>query len=168
MRKEMVDIVDDDDRVIGKADINEVTARKLLFRVARIIVVNSQGKIFVHQRQHSMMVFPGHYDFGAAGIVSSGESYLQAATRELAEELGIRNTAMKEIGRFRHERQTRTLNAVFLCMHDGPVTLQEEEIIHGRFMTQREIEALAKKEKMHPGGMIAYGMYVERRDEKKT
>ncbi len=161
MKKEMVDIVDDDDKVIGKTDIDDVVAKKLLFRVARIIVVNSEGKVFVHQRQHSMAVFPGHYDFGAAGIVSSGESYLQAAARELAEELGVRNTAMKEIGRFRHERQTRTLNAVFLCTHDGPMTLQEEEIIHGRFMTQREIETLAKKEKMHPGGMTAYAMYLE-------
>ncbi|MFD4759808.1 NUDIX domain-containing protein, partial [Streptomyces sp. NPDC058439] len=37
--------------------------------------------------------FPGHYEIASGGAVAAGESYEEAAARELAEELGVRAPA---------------------------------------------------------------------------
>src|SRR5680860_1615608 len=86
---EVVDVVDEDDRVVGYAARAEVRAKKLLHRGATILCRNSQGDIYVHRRTDDKDVFPGMYDACLGGMVGRGESYEAAARRELAEELGI-------------------------------------------------------------------------------
>lgn len=158
---EIVDIVDEEDNVIGKGPIDDVRQNNQWFRVARIIVVNSSGKFFVHQRSWNHVVFPGHYDFGAAGIVSSGEDYATAAKRELEEEIGAKKVPLRFVAHFKREGPAKTQTHVYCCTYDGAITIQEDEIIHGRFMTGDEIEKLQKKEKFHPGGVEAYRKYLE-------
>src|SRR6266542_5461370 len=87
--EEMVDLVDEDDRVVGVAPRSEVRARNLLHREVAAICRNSAGAIYVHRRTDTKDVFPGLYDMWVAGVVSSGETYAQAVRRELEEELGI-------------------------------------------------------------------------------
>ncbi len=87
--EEIVDLVDEDDNVIGRAPRREVRARNLLHREVGAIVRNRRGEIYVHRRVDTKNVFPGMYDMFVAGIVTSGESYDGAIRRELAEELGI-------------------------------------------------------------------------------
>ncbi len=40
----------------------------------------------------------GKWDDSVAGHVDEGETYLEAATRELAEEIGVVNTDLEEVG----------------------------------------------------------------------
>ena len=42
---------------------------------------------------------PGLWDSSAAGHVDSGEDYAACATRELAEELGLEDHDLKEVGK---------------------------------------------------------------------
>ncbi|MFE7046167.1 NUDIX domain-containing protein, partial [Streptomyces atratus] len=52
--------------------------------------LNKRGRILVHRRSEQVSRFPGLYEVEVGGAANVGESYEQAATRELAEELGIR------------------------------------------------------------------------------
>lgn len=88
--EEIVDLVDEEDHVLGKAPRREIRARNLLHREVAAIVRNPVGEIYVHRRADTKDVFPGMYDMFVAGVVTSGESYDDAVRRELTEELGVR------------------------------------------------------------------------------
>lgn len=51
---------------------------------------DQEGRILVHRRAADMSRFPGQYNWLIGGGVEAGESYEDAAARELTEELGVR------------------------------------------------------------------------------
>ncbi|MGW7454061.1 NUDIX hydrolase [Streptomyces sp. NPDC054787] len=86
---EVLDVVDRDDRVVGQAPRGEVYARGLIHRCVFVQVTDARGRVFVHRRTASKLVFPSHYDMFVGGVVGAGESYARAALREAEEELGV-------------------------------------------------------------------------------
>lgn len=86
---EILDIVDENDEVVGQATRGEATARGLRHRCAFIEARDADGRIFVHRRTATKLVFPSHYDMFVGGVVGAGETYGEAALREAEEELGV-------------------------------------------------------------------------------
>ncbi|MFF7789423.1 NUDIX domain-containing protein [Streptomyces sp. NPDC007991] len=87
---ELVERVDEQDRVIGVADRDEAIRNGWLHRVATTVCRDPRGRVLVYRRPEHVSRFPGHYDWLFGGGVEVGESYEEAAARELAEELGVR------------------------------------------------------------------------------
>ncbi|MGI5451675.1 NUDIX hydrolase [Streptomyces sp. CA-249302] len=87
---ELVERVDEDDRVLGVVERAEAVREKWLHRIAVTICRDPEGRILVVRRAKKRSLFPGHYDVLVGGAVGVGESYGDAAARELAEELGLR------------------------------------------------------------------------------
>lgn len=87
---ELVEHVDEQDRVLGIVDRGEAIRRRWLHRVATIVCRDAEGRILVHRRPESLSRFPGQYNWLLGGAVDAGETYEDAAARELAEELGVR------------------------------------------------------------------------------
>lgn len=86
--EETLDIVDRNDRVIGRATRSDVYAKKLLHRIAHILIFNSEGEMLLQLRSKKSSFCPGHWSTAVGGHVVSGESYEVAARREFKEELG--------------------------------------------------------------------------------
>ncbi len=86
---ELLDIVDEQDRVIGQARRGEAYARRLPHRCVFVQARDAEGRIFVHRRTPTKLVFPSMYDLFVGGVVGAGESYDDAALREAEEELGV-------------------------------------------------------------------------------
>ncbi len=86
---ELFDVVDADDRVIGQATRAVVHRDCLLHRSAHVFVFNGRGELFLQRRALGKDENPGVWDSSAAGHLDAGESYVQAARRELLEELGL-------------------------------------------------------------------------------
>jgi len=86
---EVVERVDAQDRVLGPVSRREAVREGWLHRVAVAVCHDPRGRILVHRRASEVPRFPGHYEVGVGGAVGAGESYEQAAARELAEELGV-------------------------------------------------------------------------------
>lgn len=76
-------VVDENDQVVGTMDKAEAHRTGVLHRIAVVYVENPAGQILVQVRSN------GRLDHSAAGHVDVGESYLEAAQRELHEELGV-------------------------------------------------------------------------------
>lgn len=86
----MLDLVNEKDEVIGTMERNEVYAKGLSnFRVINVFLKNSDGKLFIPRRQLTKRLFPGGLDVSCGGHVSSGETYLEACTKEVSEELNF-------------------------------------------------------------------------------
>ncbi|MFJ2440423.1 MULTISPECIES: NUDIX domain-containing protein [unclassified Streptomyces] len=86
---EILDVVDEDDRVTGQAPRAEIYARGLRHRCVFVLVRDGQDRIFVHRRTAGKLVFPSLYDMFVGGVLGAGESYGAAALREAEEELGV-------------------------------------------------------------------------------
>jgi isopentenyldiphosphate isomerase len=87
---ELVERVDAQDRVLGLVTRRQATREGWLHRIASTLCRDERGRILVHRRSEQLSRFPGLYEVLVGGAVEVGESYEQAAARELAEELGIR------------------------------------------------------------------------------
>lgn len=88
--EEFLDLVDHQDRVIGKLERAQVYAQGFHnFRVINAFLINEQGQLWVPRRTAHKRLFPLHLDVSVGGHVSSGETYEEAFAREMQEEIGI-------------------------------------------------------------------------------
>ena len=159
---EWVDVVDDDDRVVGRAPRAEMRRRNLPHRAVYILVVNARGELFVHERTPSKDVYPGYRDVTVGGVVAAGENYDTAAAREVAEELGVQ-AALERLGPTVYEDEgTRVRGMVYLARHDGPFVLQPEEIVSGEFVALARALELTRQERCCPDGAAVLRDYAGR------
>ncbi|MFG3722490.1 NUDIX hydrolase [Streptomyces massasporeus] len=86
---EQVEQVDADDRVMRIVRRDDAVREGWLHRVAGVVCRDVRGRILVNRRSSGVPWFPGTYAPLIAGAVRPGESYAQAAGRELREELGV-------------------------------------------------------------------------------
>jgi len=120
-----------------------------------IIVQNSSGKLFVHQRSADKETFPLPYGLGAGGHVESGEKPIQAAKRELKEELGI-GPKPESLFSIRFEsNEFKHIVHVFKALYNGGVD-SSEEFKWGRWMNIEEIDRLVDDNKLCPDTKILY------------
>lgn len=101
MNDEYLDLVNEQDEVIGKKPRSEVYAEGLSnFRVVNAFVVNSKGQLWIPRRAATKRIFPSCLDMSMGGHVESGETYEESFTREVVEELGIdtNTTSWKLLG----------------------------------------------------------------------
>jgi len=165
-RDEIVLIVDQDNRETGSAPRHEMRARGLPHRACYILVFNSRGELFVQQRTMGKDIYPGYYDIAAGGVVLAGESYDEAAGRELQEELGIRQTTLTAHFTFFYaEGKNQVWGRVYSCTYDGQLSLQAEEIAGGFFADPEEVLALTKKEPFTPDGIYVLQRFLQEKNE---
>lgn len=90
MQDEYLDLVDENDVVIGKKLRSEIYAEKLSnYRVANAFIVNSKGEMWIPRRTADKKIYPSCLDMSVGGHVESGEGYDETFKREVAEELNI-------------------------------------------------------------------------------
>ncbi len=140
--KEVLDVVDANDNVVGQATREECHKQFLRHRAVQIFVFDLNGNIFVQKRSKKKDVFPSMYEASCSGHVQTGEAYRQAAVRELAEELGITHQEheLKEL--FTFKLQAKPEHEIILqfslqCKCVG--TLHKEEVESGTLMTWDEM-----------------------------
>ena len=142
--QELLEVVDENNRVIGLEKRGVIHAKGLMHRSAQVVVFNSKDELFLQKRSGHKDEFPGLWDSSAAGHVDPGESYPDCARRELCEELGISDADELEL-LFRIPASESTgfeHCCVFRCRHEGPFSLQPEEVDEGRWVPAAEMDRL--------------------------
>jgi len=86
---ELVDVVSENDEIIGQDLRSNKIEKNFISRVAAVFLVDSEGKFIITKRAEQKRTDPGLLDLAAVGGVLAGESYETAAKRELEEELSI-------------------------------------------------------------------------------
>jgi isopentenyldiphosphate isomerase len=143
MADELVDIVDDDDLVIATVTRVEMRSKRLQHRSVGIAVVSSDGHLLIHRRSETKDIWPGWWDIAAGGVVAAGETYEEAAERELAEELGIDDVAFEFLGAAHYvDDELAALCRGYRVVHDGPFTFADGEIAEARWVTFAELDTV--------------------------
>ena len=156
---ELLDIVDEDDRVVGQSPRGEAYARGLRHRCVFIEARDADGRIFVHRRTPTKLVFPSLYDMFVGGVVGAGETYDDAALREAEEELGVSGLSRPEpLFKFLYDDgDGRTWwSSVYQVRCDLPVRPQAEEVAWHAFLPRDEVERRLSEWEWVPDGLAAY------------
>ncbi len=140
---ELLDTVDAANNVVGQFPRNEVHARGLMHRSVHVLLFNTRQQLFVQKRSVSKDTNAGLWDTSAAGHVDAGESPLEAAVRELHEELGVRVEAddLEPVVLFAPDPTTgNEFVQVYRATSDAVLTLEEDEIDDGRWFDGDELD----------------------------
>ncbi len=163
MKEEIFDIVDSNDKVIGKATRQECHSnKKLMHRGVDIFIFNSKGQLLLQKRSMKKDLYPGVWASSASGHLDSGETYEEAAERELKEELGIK-TKFAPLAKYKCilEKESE-IDMLFIGRHDGPFSISREEIDEARFFGMSYIkEKMAAEPEMFSAGFRkAFRVYI--------
>ncbi len=151
---ESIVIVDRENRIIGTVARRIMRQQRLIHRASYILVFNVKEELFVQKRTATKDIYPGYWDLAAGGVVLAGESYEEAARRELAEELGIKGRRLRCLfDQYYEDADNKVWGRIFTCTHNGPFTLQREEIDDGCFMSLKDIATLQQTEPITPDGV---------------
>ncbi|WP_405579858.1 NUDIX hydrolase [Streptomyces sp. NBC_01092] len=156
---EILDIVDEQDRVIGRSPRGEAYAKGLCHRCVFIEARDAQGRLFVHRRTPTKLVFPSRYDMFVGGVVGAGESYDDAALREAEEELGVSGLPRPSyLFKFLYDDGTGQTwwSAVYEVRCELPVSPQVEEVAWHDFLSEAEVERRLTDWAWVPDGLAAY------------
>jgi len=163
---EILDIVDENDRVTGQSPRGEVYARGLRHRCVFILARDADGRIFVHRRTPTKLVFPSLYDMFVGGVVGAGEAYDDAALREAEEELGVSGLPRPRfLFKFLYDNGPggSWWSAVYEVRCELPVRPQVEEVAWHAFLPEEELARRLPEWEWVPDGLAAYERLRERR-----
>lgn len=164
--EEWFDVVNERDEVIRQATRRDVHANGWWHRAVHVLVFDSGGRVFLQRRSMLKDLSPGKWDSSCSGHLDAGEDYDAAAIRELYEEIGIRISDAPERW-FRIEAcepTTWEFVWVYRLRHDGPLTLDPEEIQYGEWVAPEEVSRrlAARPDDFCPSFQLLWPMAVQR------
>src|SRR3989344_4745471 len=150
---EVLEIVDNDNKVIGQATRGECYKKGLLYRAVNIFIYNSKGQVFLHKRSNKKLKYPLFWDLSCSEHVRVGESFEEAAKRGLKEELSI-EIPLEEIIHLHRidnnagEYHDNELVVTFKGIYDGEFKFDPNEVSEGKFFDIEELNELIKKDEL--------------------
>lgn len=161
---EYMDIVDEHDRVIGRDTRARIHARRDIHRGVHVFVVNGAGELLLQRRARTTREYPDHWDASAGGQVAAGESYEQAAARELEEELGCPRGPLRLIAKYdSFSVRQREKRALFEHLCEGPFSLSPH-VEAVCFATPNEVVRLMEVEPFTEGFRRSFALWPSVRD----
>lgn len=156
---ELVERVDEQDRVVGVVDRGEAIRRRWPHRIATTVCRDGDGRILVHRRPDDVSRFPGQFNWMLGGAVDVGESYEGAAARELAEELGV-HAEPRFVLKF---LCAGAISPYWLGLHETvittPVHPDPREVAWFDWLTEPQLEDLVRHQGFVPDAREAFDRY---------
>jgi len=150
VKDEIYSVVNEDDKVIGKATRKEVHVKKLTHRSVMFFIFDKKGRILVTQRTKNKEFYKEYWSIGLGGHVNAGETYDETVVREVKEEANIDDKPFP-MGSFKLRLPEESENArVYGFVIDKKPELDPFEVKQGMFLTMEEMEEKIKKEKFLP------------------
>ena len=103
---ELIDILDAEGNFTGKSCLKSIAHQKGYFHATvHVWLYTDDEKILLQKRAPTKKVFPNLWDISVAGHIVSGEAILDAATREVYEEIGLplKKEDLVKIGTRKHQ-----------------------------------------------------------------
>nr|WP_321412361.1 NUDIX domain-containing protein [uncultured Allomuricauda sp.] len=174
---ELVDILDDQGKPTGQSCLkSEAHQKGLLHPTVHIWLYTSDGRVLIQQRSKNKATHPSLWDVSVAGHVSAGENIVDAAIREVAEEVGLMVSeselepldTFKAIHKISKDFTDAELHHIFLCKLRVPLNQlnkQESEVddlaLVPLFKFAEETWGLASVGKYVPHGPTYYKTIIK-------
>lgn len=142
MHEEILEIVDENGKALRLAPRSDIHGNpSLLHKVVHVLVFNDAGELLLQKRSMNKDVAPGKWDTSVGGHIPAAEDLIEAAKREMEEELGIISEDIKPLYSYIHSNSYESeLVYTHLCMHNGPFSFNREEIDEVKFWSIEDIK----------------------------
>lgn len=154
-QSELFYLVDDEDRVLGSVTRGEAHhSNSIKHRSVMIVLFNERGHLLLQKRSLIKDTFPGFWTVSTSGHVSYGQSYDEAAQRELMEELGLKVplTALKKIY-LEEEREFAFIYHGKLAS-DSEINFDEDEISEVRWVDLAKLAEFERENSLTPAAIM--------------
>ncbi|MDC9722211.1 MAG: NUDIX domain-containing protein [Urechidicola sp.] len=139
MADELIDILNDDITVKKTCLKSEAHKHGHLHASVHVWFYTKSGEILFQKRSTNKIAFPNLWDVSVAGHISSGETAIKSALREVKEEIGLSVTIneLKKIGSFKEFHQHKIdfidneIHLIYIGELSTPLNqlkIQEEEL----------------------------------------
>ena len=160
---EMLDVLDEKTgnftgEIISKSDAHRTG--KWHGSIHILIVNKNKTKTLLQKRCKEKKLYPNMWDIAIGGHISTGETPLITAARELSEELGLNIDDFKvtEIDRVKEQLNNNGLTSneyvtIYLSYGDVDISrikLQEEEVSEAKWFSKNELNQLISKKEIIP------------------
>jgi aminoglycoside phosphotransferase (APT) family kinase protein/8-oxo-dGTP pyrophosphatase MutT (NUDIX family) len=145
-------------------------AQNLRHAATGVIVRDPVGRLYVHRRTQTKDVYPGRWDFTAGGVVLYDEDPLEAARREVREELGV-TSELIPLGEADYADAHTSYRAFrYLTTWDAAVNPQPEEIAYGAWLTIEHLMRLMTDPEVQfmPDTVALFGDWLRERAAERT
>lgn len=141
-KEEFLEIINKEGAVIDIAPRPKIHGNpSLIHRVVHVVVFNKRGELLLQKRSNNKDVAPGKWDTSVGGHVNLGEDLLDAAKREMEEELGITGCNPQLRYTYIHTNSYETeLVYTYSYIYDGKISFNRQEIDEVRFWDIKEIQ----------------------------
>jgi len=110
---------DKHDNVIGSGSIGYAVEQGIIRRVVQIFLIDGAGSLLLQRRSAHSYAFPLRWNASATGHVDVGETYEEAAYREMKEEIDVDDVALKEVGKIFIEEDEEGYLKSFAMLYVG-------------------------------------------------
>jgi len=160
---EFFDVVDKKDNIIGRATRKECHSNKnLIHRSVMILLFNGKGELLLQKRSMKMDMHPGKWTVSSSGHVDAGESYEEAAKRELKEELGIKTVLNPSFKVLFDGKEETEMEMVLTGHSEGPFRPDPEEVDEVSFFGMGKVKNMMKTPAFDLSGSLVIGEYLRR------
>lgn len=159
--EEMIDVLDENGvktgEVLTRKDVHKLG---LWHKIIVIAIIDKDNQILMQQRSFTKDTCPGKWDISAAGHVSAGQTPLEAAVREINEEVGIEieEKDLDYILTYKKEsyvREDYKDKQIFDCyiakveeINMENIILQESEVADAKLVTKEEFKNMVESGNM--------------------
>ena len=139
---EILEVVDKNGDVLKLAKRSEIHGNpSLIHRVVHVLVFDKKGRLLLRKRSLSKDVAPGKWDTSVGGHVTPGEDILEAAKREMKEELGISDCRLDYLYSYLFSNHIESeLVSTFSCIYNGNFFFNKDEIDEIAFWDMKKIK----------------------------
>lgn len=127
--------------------------KQLIHRAIGVVIFNDKGQILLQKRSLNKDMNPGLYTLSASGHVGKGETYEQAAKREMQEELGIQSPLTRKKKYITGTSQETEMDCLFISKHNGPFYPNKHETDEVKFVTINQLKQM--KSQLTPFAIIS-------------
>ena len=155
MSDELFDLIDENDRVIGRETRSVVHRRGLWHRGTHVLLFDRAGRLLVQQRSGKKSQSPLTLDCSVSEHVQAGEEYHEAAMRGLSEELGLEGIEIQPLVKFKmnYGPNDNEISMIFKGIVDpGQIRFDPEEIEQVDAYSLEELGTLVEQKP----GMFSY------------
>jgi isopentenyldiphosphate isomerase len=139
---ELLEVVDKKGKVKGLAKRSDIHGDpSLIHRVIHILVFDKKDSLLLQKRSMNKDVAPGKWDTSVGGHVNPGEDVLEAARREMKEELGVTDCALNYLHSYLFSNHIESeLVSTFSCIYNGKFFFNKDEIDEISFWDIKKIK----------------------------
>ena len=159
--EEMIDVLDENGKKTGEVVTRkEVHKKGLWHRIIVVAIMDNNNRILMQQRSFKKDTNPGKWDISVAGHVSAGQTSLEAAIREVEEEVGIQlsNESLQYVFTTKQESRPKE-DHIAKHIHDFYIAkinkidmehmvLQESEVENAKLVNKEEFKYMLEHENM--------------------